>query len=190
MTATPTSPASTVTAQPLATGRWNLDPVHSVVGFRVRHFGINWLRGGFTELDVRLDVTGEGELHLAGSTPVQSISFPNEQLHGHLMSPDFFDAQLHPALSFESDDVTLAEDGTATVRGTLTMRGATHPIKLDGRWSGPVEGMAGDTRMGLELSGEVDRHAYGISWGAKLPGGQDVVAGSVRIDAELQLVLS
>jgi polyisoprenoid-binding protein YceI len=188
MTTTPVSPAATV-AGSLPAGTWAIDPVHSVVGFRVRHFGINWLRGGFGQFDVQLQVDEDG-MRLAGSTPVQSISFPNEQLHGHLMGPDFFDAELHPTLSFESDDVQLAADGSVTVRGSLTMRGTTHPIELVGTWSGPVEGMAGDTRIGLELSGEVDRHAYGISWGAKLAGGQDVVGGSVRIDAELELVRS
>jgi polyisoprenoid-binding protein YceI len=178
--------ATTSTAVP--TGTWTVDPVHSVLDFRVRHFGISWLRGGFGEFDVQLVAAEDGALRLAGSTPVRSISFPNEQLHGHLMSPDFFDAELHPTLSFESDDVTLTEDGSATVRGTLTMRGTTNPIELTGRWHGPIEGMAGDTRIGIELSGEVDRTAYGISWAATLAGGQDVVGGKVLVSAELELV--
>ena len=179
---------TTATTTPVPTGTWTTDPVHSVVSFRVRHFGINWLRGGFNEFDVKLEATDAGDLTLAGSVPVQSISFPNEQLHGHLMSPDFFDAELHPTLSFESTDVTLAADGTATVRGNLTLRGTTNPVELTGTWSGPVQGMAGDDRIGIELQGEVDRTAYGISWAAQLAGGQDVVSGKVILGAELELV--
>ncbi len=179
---------TTATATPVAAGTWTVDPVHSVLGFRVRHFGITWLRGGFREFDVALTAAEDGALRLTGSTPVESISFPNEQLHGHLMSPDFFDAELHPTLGFEADDVTLASDGTATVRGQLTMRGTTNPIELTGSWTGPVEGMAGDERIGIELRGEVDRTAFGISWDAKLAGGQDVVGRKVVLDAELELV--
>ncbi len=179
---------TTATASPIATGTWAVDPVHSVLAFTVRHFGINWLRGGFKEFDTSLTVAEDGAIALAGSTPVQSISFPNEQLHGHLMSPDFFDAELHPTLSFESTDVTLAADGTATVRGSLTLRGTTNPVELAGTWSGPVEGLAGDQRIGLVLAGEIDRTAYGINWNAKLAGGQDAVAPKVKISAELELV--
>lgn len=185
-TATPTAPATSTA--PLPAGTWSVDPVHSVAGFRVRHFGIAGIRGGFSEFDVRLDVADDGTIGIAGSAPVQSITFPNEQLHGHLMSPDFFDAQLHPTLSFESSDVTLASDGAATVRGSLTLRGTTNPIELTGRWSGPVQGMAGDTRIGLELHGEIDRNDYGIAWAAKLPGGQSVVGSTVAIDGEFELV--
>lgn len=181
---------STATAAPIKAGTWTADPVHSVVGFRVRHFGISWLRGGFKQFDVSLTASEEGALRLTGTTPVESISFPNEQLHGHLMSPDFFDAELHPTLSFESDDVALASDGTATVNGSLTLRGTTKPIELTGTWSGPIEGMAGDERIGLELSGQVDRHAFGISWAAKLAGGADVVSGTVKIDTTLELIHS
>ncbi|MCB0878158.1 MAG: YceI family protein [Thermoleophilia bacterium] len=179
---------TTATTTPVAAGTWTVDPVHSVVAFVVRHFGINWLRGGFTEFDIALTAAEDGALSLAGTAPVQAISFPNEQLHGHLMSPDFFDAELHPTLSFEADDVDLAGDGTATVRGTLTMRGTTNPIELTGTWAGPVQGLAGDERIGLVLNGEIDRHAYGISWNATLPTGQDAVAAKVKLSAELELV--
>ena len=181
---------STATATPVAAGTWSVDPVHSVLAFKVRHFGLTWLRGGFNEFDVQLTAAEDGALQLAGSTPVQSISFPNEQLHGHLMSPDFFDAELHPTLSFESTDIQLESDGTATVRGNLTLRGTTNPIELTGSWTGPVEGMGGDERIGLELRGAVDRTAYGISWAATLAGGQDVVGAKVLLEAELELVRS
>jgi polyisoprenoid-binding protein YceI len=177
---------ATATALPISAGTWAIDPIHSVVNFRVRHFGITWLRGGFNEFDIQLTAGDEG-LKLEGSTPVESIAFPNEQLHGHLMSPDFFDAALHPTLSFTSTDVTLAEDGTATVQGELTLRGTTKPIELKGRWSGPVEDMGGNERIGLELSAEFDRFDYGIAWEAKLTGGHDVLGRTVRIDGEFEL---
>lgn len=171
----------------IAAGTWTSDPVHSVAGFRVRHFGINWLSGGFNEFEVTL-TTGDAGTKLEGSAKIESISFPNEQLHGHLMSPDFFDVQLHPTATFESSDVQLAEDGTATVNGTLTIKGTALPVTLTGTWSGPVEGMGGEQRIGLELSGEIDRDAYGVSWAATLATGQEVVAKAVKIDGSFELV--
>ena len=177
---------TTATALPIAAGTYASDPVHSVVNFKVRHFGITWLRGGFSNFDIKLTADDAG-LKLDGSVPVQDIAFPNEQLHGHLMSPDFFDAQLYPTLSFTSTDVTLGEDGTATVSGELTMRGVTKPVELTGDWSGPVEDMGGAQRIGLELAGEVDRHDFGIAWEAKLAGGQDVLGRTVRIEGEFEL---
>lgn len=180
---------ATVTPATLAAGTWALDPVHSTAAFRVRHFGISWLRGSFTELDLQLVAAEDGTLSLTGSTPVQSIAFPNEQLHGHLMSPDFFDAELHPTITFTSTNVELATDETAVVRGNLTIKGTTLPIELRGGWTGPVTGLGGDTRIGIELTGELDRDAYGVAWQAELPTGQQVVAKGVRLEGEFELVL-
>ena len=180
---------TTATATRLNTGTWTLDPVHSVAAFRIKHFGLTWLRGTFRDFALSASVADDGSIALEGSTPVQSIAFPNEQLHGHLMSPDFFDAELHPHVTFSSTSVDLAEDGTATVLGELTMRGVTKPIELRGSWSGPVEGLGGDTRFGLELEGELNRFDFGIAWAANLPGGNEVLAKTVRIEGEFELVL-
>src|SRR5687767_771663 len=121
---------TTATDHRIQAGTWSLDPVHSVASFRVKHFGLTWLRGRFTEFDLHLTSGDDGALRVEGGAPVESISFPNEQLHGHLMSPDFFDAELHPRLTFSSTAVELEDDGAALVRGDLTLRGTTHPIEL------------------------------------------------------------
>ena len=179
---------TTATTQRIEAGTWTLDPVHSVASFRVKHFGLTWLRGRFTEFDLALTSSEDGTLALQGGAPVESITFPNEQLHGHLMSPDFFDAELHPRLTFSSTSIDLADDGTAIVRGDLTIRGTTNPIELRGTWAGPLEGLGGDQRIGLEISGELDRFAYGISWAANLPGGGDVLSKAVKLEGEFELV--
>jgi polyisoprenoid-binding protein YceI len=175
-------------ASAVTTGTWTIDPVHSVASFYVRHFGLTWMRGGFDSFDLTLVASESGDLSIAGSAPVDQIAFTNDQLKGHLMSPDFFDAELHPSISFESSDVNLAADGSATVSGSLTMRGQTKPITLTGTWSGPLEGMGGEQRIGLQLEGTLDRYDYGISWKAQLAGGADVVGAQVRIDGRFELV--
>lgn len=179
---------TSATASKIAAGTWNIDPVHSTVAFRVKHFGLTWLRGGFTQFDLSAKVAEDGAIQLEGSSPVDSISFPNEQLKGHLMSPDFFDAQLHPTLGFSSTSVDLAEDGTATVVADLTLRGVTKPVTLTGNWAPATEGLAGDTRFGLELGGSIDRNEFGISWAAQLANGADVLAPTVKIEGEFELV--
>jgi polyisoprenoid-binding protein YceI len=180
---------TTATSTRIETGTWSLDPVHSVAGFRVKHFGLTWLRGKFNEFELQLVVGDDGQYQITGGAPVEAISFPNEQLHGHLMSPDFFDVQLHPRIEFASTKVELADDGTAAIEGTLTIKGTALPVSLNGTWSGPVEGLGGDTRIGLEVTGEIDRDAYGVSWQAQLPTGQDVVSRAVKLEGEFELAL-
>ena len=179
---------TTATSTPIATGTWTLDPVHSVAGFRVKHFGLTWLRGKFDDFQLTATVDEQGAVTLTGEALVQSLSFPNPQLHGHLMSPDFFDAELHPRLAFASTEVELSADGAAIVRGDLTLRGTTKPLELRGSWTAPVEGLGGDQRFGLELEGTLDRFDYGISWAANLPGGGDVVGRTIRLEGEFELV--
>lgn len=179
---------TTATPTKINAGTWSLDPVHSVIGFRVRHLGLTWLRGKFDAFDASLVVGEDGTRQLEGSTPVESIRFPNEQLHGHLMSPDFFDAQLHPTLTFSSTSVDLEDDGRAIVRGDLTLRGTTQRVELTGTWSHVAEDMGGNERIGLELGGELDRFDYGISWAAQLAGGADVLGTAVKLEGELELV--
>lgn len=173
----------------IPTGTWTIDPVHSVADFRVRHFGVAWLRGSFDEFDLQLTADDDGRIRLEGAAPVERVSFPNEQLRGHLMGPDFFDAQLHPQITFRSTDVDLAGDGTATARGELTIKGTTVPVELRGSWAGPVEGLAGEQRIGLELAGEIDRTAFGIDWQANLATGQEVVSRGVKLQGEFELTL-
>lgn len=178
----------TTTIARIAAGTWALDPVHSVVGFRVKHFGLTWLRGTFNEFQLTATASDDSSISISGSTPVQSIAFPNDQLHGHLMSPDFFDAELHPTLTFQSTSVDLADDGSATIIGDLSLRGTTKSVTLVGTWAGPLVGLGGDTRLGLEIAGEIDRNDFGISWAAQLPGGADVLARTVKLEGEFELV--
>lgn len=180
---------STATPTRISAGTWALDPVHSVAGFRVKHFGLTWLRGKMDEFELQLVAGEDGAYRIAGSAPIESISFPNEQLHGHLMSADFFDAQLHPRIDFESTSVDFADDGTTRIAGDLTIKGTTLPVELAGTWSGPVEGLGGETRIGIEVEGEIDRDAYGVSWQATLPTGQEVVSRGVKLEGEFELAL-
>ncbi|HEY7732869.1 MAG TPA: YceI family protein [Gaiellaceae bacterium] len=167
----------------IPTGAWALDGVHSRIGFAVRHLGVSWFRGSFGSIEGTLD--GDG---LAGSAEVASIAVDEPALKGHLLSPDFFDVERHPRLTFRAGDLRVDGDGAVTVSGEITIKGVTRPITLGGTVRGPVENAYGKTVLGLELEGTVDRREFGLDWNAPLPGGGLTVANEVRLTGELELV--
>jgi polyisoprenoid-binding protein YceI len=171
-----------VTEQTLPTGTWQLDPVHSKASFAVKHAGLSAFRGHFTDFDAKLE---DGVL--TGAVKVASVEVPVEQLKGHLQSPDFFDAERHPEITFTA--TSLRQDGERLiVAGELTMRGVTQPIEATGTIAGPAQYFDGNDRIAIELAATVDRTAYGINWNAPIPSGGNALANDVTLTVELQLV--
>ncbi|HUQ23527.1 MAG TPA: YceI family protein [Gaiellaceae bacterium] len=163
-------------------GTWSIDPVHSSVGFAVRYSGIGTFRGSFDEFDASL-VDGR----LKGVAKVTSVRVDDENLAGHLQSPDFFDAEQHPELSFSSS--TIERDGErVSVQGELTLRGVARPVEITGTVTGPLENAYGQQRIGFDVETTVNRQDYGITWNMELPGGGQALADEVVITANLALV--
>lgn len=169
----------------LPTGTWTLDPVHSSVGFSVKHMVVATFRGGFKSFDVTLDRSG-----LRGTVDVTSIDVEEPSLNGHLQSPEFFDAERYPELSFASRQI--AVDGDAvSIDGDLTVKGQTRPVTITGTVSGPgTHPFDGSTRLGLELETVIDRTSYGLDWNVPMPTGGVYVANDVKLTAEIELVLA
>jgi polyisoprenoid-binding protein YceI len=168
----------------LPAGTWALDPVHSTVSFSVKHLLVANFRGGFGSFDVTLDADG-----LSGTVDVASIDVSEPDLNGHLLSPDFFDAERHPQLRFRSTAIRVS-GSDLDVDGELTLRGVTRPVEITGTVSGPVtHPFDGSSRLGLEFETVVDRTAFGLSWNAPLPTGGFAVGNDVKLYAELELVL-
>jgi polyisoprenoid-binding protein YceI len=164
-------------------GSWTADPVHSHVTFEVGYAGVNTFRGSFREFSATLR---DGTLE--GSAKVASVDVKDEQLNGHLQSPDFFDAQRFPEITFTATELT--REGT-TVRGTgeLTVKGVTKPIELEGAIAeAPSTDPFGRERLGLTLESSIDRNAYGVSWNAPNQSGGNYLADEVKLIAELALV--
>jgi polyisoprenoid-binding protein YceI len=164
-------------------GTWVADPVHSNVSFEVGYAGVNTFRGGFREFAATL--SGDA---LEGSAQVASVDVKDEQLNGHLQTPDFFDAQRYPEITFTATD--LSREGTS-VRGTgeLTIKGVTKPIALEGTIAeAPATDPFGRERLGLRLEATVDRTEYGVSWNAPNQSGGNYLADDVKLIAELALV--
>jgi polyisoprenoid-binding protein YceI len=166
----------------IPTGTWGLDPVHSSIGFAVRYSGVGTFRGTFDDFDAKL-VDGR----LEGLAKVASVRVDDESLAGHLQSPDFFDGEQHPELSFASRTIERNGD-RLSIQGDLTLRGATHPVEITGTVSGPLENAYGQQRIGFDLETTVNRQDYGFAWNMELPGGGQALGDDVTITANLALV--
>ena len=166
----------------LPVGTWTLDPVHSSVGFSVKHMLVANFRGGFGTFDVTLDGGG-----LRGTVDVTTVDVSEPNLNGHLLSPDFFDAGRYPQLSFRSIAIRVADE-TIDIDGELTIKGVTAPVTISGTLSGPVTDPSGGRRIGLDLETVVDRTVFGLDWNAPLPSGGFALGNEVKLRAELELV--
>ncbi len=177
---------TTQTQQQVPTGTWVVDPVHSSVGFAITHNGVSTFRSGFDSYEARL--SGGETARLEGAVDVGSVDIAEEQLKGHLLSPDFFDAERHPRLRFRSSELDLAEDGSARVRGELEIKGETHEVEANGKFAQLGADLGGNARVGLSLAATVDRQSFGLDWNAELPSGGEVLDYEVSIAVELELL--
>jgi polyisoprenoid-binding protein YceI len=164
------------------TGTWTADPTHSTVGFAVKHMAVGSFKGGFNEFEAKLD---NGALR--GTAKVASVNVKDEQLNGHLQSPDFFDAERHPEITITTGPLKV-ENGEVVADAELTLRGVTQPVQLKGTISGPAADPYGNERLGIDLEAEIDRTAFGVNWSAELPNGGPVAGNEVKLTAELELV--
>jgi polyisoprenoid-binding protein YceI len=163
---------------------WVADPVHSNVAFEVEYAGVSTFRGSFRDFDATL----QGST-LAGSARVASVDVKDEQLSGHLQSPDFFDAERHPELAFRAHELTLADDGAITGSGELTIKGVTKPVELTGRLaSAPSVDPFGRERIGLALETAIDRNEFGVAWNAPNQSGGNYLGDEVSLRADLTFV--
>jgi len=168
------------TEQQQATGTFAADPVHSHVGFEVP-YAVATFSGEVTDFTATL-VDG----HLEGSAKIESIKLKDENLQAHVLSPEFFDAERHPVLTFSGD---LARDGDrATIDGEITMKGITRPATLEGTIVGPTVDHFGATRVGLKLETVVDRTDFDMKWNMPLPNGEPALGNEVTLKADLTLV--
>ncbi|MPZ63407.1 MAG: hypothetical protein GEU93_19405 [Propionibacteriales bacterium] len=174
---------------PPMTGTFVADAPHSTLRFSVTHMNVSTFSAVFDDVDLRVDADHRG-IRLAGALRVESVSIksPPEFREHVVYSPDFFDAGNHPEITFRSDDVDFREDGTATVRGELTIKGVTRPFTAEGTYQPPVEDPLGGVHTGVECSATVDRRDWGLNWQAPLPRGGDMLGYDVLLSAEVALV--
>ena len=165
---------------------WNVDTVHSNIGFAVKHMVVSTFRGRFEDYDATLTAQADGSLRLEGRVSADSISVKDDNLAAHLKAPDFFDTERHPYITFNSTLVR-ASDGALIVDGELTIKGNTRPIEARGTITEPHVTFGDVEKVGIELEAIVDRTEYGLDWNAPLPKGGFALANEVKLIVELEL---
>jgi len=180
-----------VATEQTATTTWNLDPVHSVAEFKVKHMMISNVKGQFTRLQAVLAVDGADLLNsrVEASIDAASIQTRDLQRDAHLKSPDFLEVEKFPTLSFESTGLTRAADGELAVAGGLTIHGVTRNavFHVEGP-TAPARDPWGNTRLGLSATTKINRKDFGLTWNAALETGGLLVGDEVAITLDLQFV--
>lgn len=170
-------------------GTWTLDPAHSAVSFAVRHL-MSRVRGTFSDVSGQI-VTGSdpSESTAAAVIAVSSVSTGHQMRDDHLRSADFFDARRHPAMTFASRALRLADHGWV-LSGDLTIRDVTRPVELEVEFLGTdPTGMQGEPRIGFSARTAISRREFGITFGLATDGTKIVVADKVDIILDVEAVL-
>jgi polyisoprenoid-binding protein YceI len=177
--------ATTVEIRRSLAGTWELDPVHSSIGFEV-HYLSGTFKGQFPDAQGKL-VFHDGRAKLDGIARVASVDVKDENLSAHLQSPDFFDAERYPELHFTAQDIDLDSE-TVSAGGELTIKGVTKPVEVTGTLTPPLVDAFGRDRIGIVLSSTVNRHDFGVSYSMPLPSGEAAIGDEVTIVAELYFI--
>lgn len=172
-------------ATTVPTGTWTVDPDHSHVEFAITHLGFATIKGRVTSFSGSL--TGGEQPRLEGTLELTSLTTHAADRDGHLRTPDFFDTEQYPQGSFVSTAFEQVGDGFRVV-GDLTLRGVTQPVELQAVLTGEAEDPWGNERIGLDLTGTIDRQRWGIAWNTPVPGGGLLLADDVRLAASFSLV--
>ena len=175
------------------TSTWRMDPAHSSVEFSVKHMMMTTVRGRFKEIEATLTADEE---HPEGccvevKIRVDSIDTGVPDRDKHLRSPDFFDAERYPYITFRSEGLEgdfRAEGDRFKVAGDLTIHGTTMKVSLDSVFEGRGGDPWGKERAGFSARTEIDRRDWGLKWNQALETGGVLVANKVRIDVEVQFV--
>jgi polyisoprenoid-binding protein YceI len=170
-------------------GTWTIDPVHSEVGFSVRHMMVSKVRGKFTSFSGEI-VTGEKPADSAATAEIDlaSIHTGAEQRDDHIRSADFFEVEKYPKMTYRSSGVR-EDDGDFILDGELTLKGVTKnvPLRLEVNGFGPDA--YGGTRAGFTATTEINRRDFGVNFNASLQNGGVVVSDKVTIHLEIEAVL-
>ncbi|MBU4538208.1 MAG: YceI family protein [Weeksellaceae bacterium] len=164
--------------------KWNLDPTHSEITFRVRHMMISNVKGEFRAFNAELESDDDTFKNAKVKATIQtdSVDTNNADRDTHLKSEEFFNAAAHPQITFETDSLN------DEITGNLTLNGVTKPVKLDVDFGGINVDPWGNTKAGFSFEGKINRKDFGLNWNAALEAGGVMVSDEVKIAGELQFV--
>jgi len=147
-----------------AQSTWKSDAAHSKVGFGITHLMISTVEGHFSDFDITATATETfDDAEFSVDIKTASIDTDNDNRDNHLKSPDFFDAEKYPSITFESTGFEKSGDDTFKLMGNLSIHGVTKPVTLDGKLNGIItDERSGKLKAGLKLTGTIDRLEFGV----------------------------
>ncbi len=181
---------TTQTTTQLQAGTWEIDPSHSSVEFSVRHLMVAKVKGRFTSFRGTLEIADDPlDSRVETTVDLASVDTHDEKRDAHLRSPDFFDVEQYPEMTFGSRRVR-ADGGHYVVEGDLSLHGVTRPVTLDLELEGVGTDPWGNERAGFSASTVINRKDFGLDWNVALETGGVLVGEKVNVTLDIEAVRS
>jgi polyisoprenoid-binding protein YceI len=170
-----------------ATGTWEIDPAHTILGFSARHAMVAKVRGKFNEFSGSFTIDGANPTNSKADLTIQAGSIDTGQADrdGHLKSGDFLDAEQFPAVTFTSTSIAVSGD-SIKVTGDLTIHGVTKPVTIDYEFTGISQDPWGNTKIGFEGHAKINRKEFGLVWNAALETGGVLVGEDIKLELDVE----
>jgi polyisoprenoid-binding protein YceI len=182
--------AAKVSYVPIPGGEYKIDAAHSIIGFAIRHYEINWVEGRFKDFTgmIRYDEKDITKSSVEFTAKIESIDTGIEPRNAHLRTGDFFDVAKYPEMTFKSTRVERKGKDRYVLHGDFTLKGVTKQVALPFTITGAIKDPRGNMRFGIDAQTTINRHDYGITWGKPLDGGGLDVGNVVTIRLQLEAV--
>ena len=181
------APTSTVAD---LTGEYTIDPAHTRLGFSARHAMVTTVRGSFKEFTgtAHIDAANPSASSVTLTIQAGSIDTGNADRNGHLVSPDFFDVENNPEITFVSTQVEKADETTWVITGDLTIKGSTKPVTIAFDETGSAQDPFGNVRVGFEGATSINRKDWGLTWNAALETGGVLVSEKIKLEFDVSAI--
>jgi len=169
---------------------WNIDGAHSEIGFKVRHMMITNVNGVFNSYTATMhaDAADFSDAEITFEADIDSVNTRNEQRDGHLKSPEFFDAEKFPKVSFKSSSFAKTGDGQYAMKGHFNMHGVEKEISMNVEFTGTVVDPWGQVKAGFEITGALNRSEFGLTWNATSEDGSIVLDEVIKLALNVQMI--
>ena len=179
-----------VSSATVPAGTYSLDPAHSIIGFAVRHFEINWVEGRFKDFTGAINYNEQDATKstVQFTAKIESIDTGVAMRDQHLRTADFFDAATYPEMRFASTKIEKKGKEQYVLHGDLTIKGVTKQIEFPFTFTDAIKDPWGNTRFGIEAHTRINRRDYGINYGNALPGGGFDVGNEITVNFYLEAI--
>lgn len=168
---------------------WKIDTAHSEIKFKVKHLVVSTVTGQFNEFQGSVDANSSdfSDAKITFEADVNSVNTKNAQRDGHLKSADFFDAEHHPKITFQSKSISKKSKNIFDMTGNLTIRGTTKEVTLSVVYNGSSKGFGGVDVAGFEITGNINRFDFGLHWNTLTEAGGVVVSENIKLEIDVEL---